>query len=63
MENRPLFEMGLLKLVEVCSPSLLYVVGSANLAVFDEVRDTGVEVVQFDGPTAAAFARKGACRE
>lgn len=63
MENRPLFEMGLLKLVEVCSPSVLYVVGSANLAVFDEVRGAGVEVVQFDGPTAAAFAREGAHHE
>lgn len=63
VENRPLFEAGLLKLVEVCSPTVLYVVGSANHAVFDEVRDAGVEVVQFDGPTAAAFARKGAHHE
>lgn len=63
VENRPLFEAGLLKLVEVCSPSVLNVVGSANYDVFDEVRNAGVEVVQFDGPTASGFARKKASHE
>ena len=63
LENHPLFDAGLLKLVEIRSPSVLYVVGSANHAVFNEVRAAGIEVVQFDGPTAVAFARKEACHE
>lgn len=55
LENRPPFERGLLHAVSELEPTMLYVVGSASCPVFDEVRRMGTRVIQFDGPTAAAF--------
>jgi len=61
IENRPLFEAGIREVVRELSPEPLIVVGSARYPIFEEVRKAGIEIVQFDGATASAFA-KGGCR-
>ena len=60
LENRPAFARGLLHGVRSLEPSVIYVVGSSNYPVFDEVRALGTRVVTFDGPTAAAHKAGGA---
>lgn len=55
--NRPLFEAGLYELVRRCNPHTLIVYGSAKLPIFDEVRDQGVRIVQFDSETCKGYAR------
>lgn len=59
LENRPPFERGLIHAVKELEPTVLYVVGSASHAAFDEVQHMGTRVVQFDGATAAAFKASG----
>ena len=60
LENRPMFDAGMRKLVELKRPKALVVIGSTNYPIFDEVRDAGVEVFQIDGTTCTYFKSKGA---
>ena len=55
LENRPVFEAGMRRILETKSPTGLIVIGSAASPVFDEAREQGVLVAQFDGETCAAF--------
>lgn len=59
LENRPVFDSGLRKLMELKRPKTLIVVGSSDYPIFDEVRDAGVMVIQFDGETCSHFKRGG----
>ena len=59
IENRPMFDAGLKMLVELKSPRILIVVGSASYPIFDEIRTQGVSVAQFDGETCRHFKERG----
>ena len=58
LENRPMFDAGLRRLIELKHPETLVVVGSANYPIFDEVRASGITVVQLDGETSRHFKQK-----
>jgi len=59
IENRPLFEAGIRELVCAFDPKPLVVVGSAQQEIFHKIRRAGTEILQFDGDTAAHFAKRG----
>ena len=61
LENRPVFEAGLRRIMELKNPTHLVVVGSASLPVFDDVRARGVNVVQFEGETSVALNARKLC--
>ena len=56
VENRPLFEDGLRELVRRCEPRIIIVYGAASLPVFDELRNQGISIVQFDSETCERFS-------
>lgn len=60
LENRPLFEQGLFKMVEQLHPHTIIVYGSANYACFDELRKQGINVVSYPSKTSLAFAERRA---
>ena len=60
LENRPAFEAGLRRILETKRPTCLVVVGSASYPVFEEARERGVLVAQFDGETCAAYKARAA---
>lgn len=60
LENRPGFEAGMRRLLAIKRPACLLVVGSASNSVFDEARELGTEVIQFDGETCAAYKKRAA---
>lgn len=55
--NLPLFEEGLLKMVEELQPTAIIVYGSANYPVFNMLRKEGIEIIQFDSEKAQAHAK------
>ena len=60
LKNRPLFEKGLAKMVELLSPQTIIVYGSANYACFKDLQGTGISVIDFPSSTRQAFEnRKG----
>ena len=59
LENRPVFDNGLRKLVEIKRPRSLVIVGSTNYPIFEEIRAGGVAVTQFDGDTCSYFKNGG----
>lgn len=62
IENRPMFDAGLHKLVELKRPSALVVIGSTNYPIFQEMHDSGIAVYQYDGETCSHFKGKGGRR-
>ena len=60
LENRPGFEAGMRRLLVTKRPTCLLVVGSASDPVFDEAREQGTEVVQFDAETCAVYKKRAA---
>ena len=62
LENRPVFEAGLRRILETKHPTCLVVVGSASYPVFEEAREQGVLVVQFDGETCAVHKARAASK-
>lgn len=60
IENRPMFDEGIRKLIEFKHPSSLVIVGSANYPIFAEVRSMGIEIFQIEGETSKHFKTKGA---
>lgn len=58
LKNRPIFETGLFKMVEVLHPHTIIVYGSANYACFDELRKQGIHIVSYPSKTNEAFARR-----
>lgn len=61
IENRPMFDAGMRKLIELKHPTKLVVIGSTSYPIFDEVRMLGIAVVQFDGETCSHFKSKVSC--
>lgn len=56
LKNRPLFEAGLFKMVDVLQPHTLVVYGSADYRCFDIIQNRGVHIVSFPSKTSKAFA-------
>jgi len=56
LKNRPLFETGLFKMVDVLHPHTIIVYGSANYSCFDKLREQGIRIVSFPSKTSEAFA-------
>ncbi len=58
LENRPDFETGLFKMVNVLNPPTVIVYGSANYKCFKILADSGIQIVSFPSDTSLAFASK-----
>ena len=58
LENRPDFEVGLFKMVEVLNPHTIVVYGSANYDCFKKLSDMGVRIISFPSDTSLAFVSK-----
>lgn len=56
--NRPLFEEGFKEMIGRLKPTAIIVYGSSNYACFENARNMGIEVCQFDSDTSAAFAKR-----
>lgn len=56
LKNRPSFETGLYKMVDVLHPHTILVYGSANYACFDKLREQGIRIVSYPSKTSEAFA-------
>lgn len=60
LENRPDFEKGLFKMVEILRPHTILVYGSANYACFKVLADMGIRIIPFMSDTNFAYSsRKG----
>lgn len=55
LENRRVFNGGLLKLVELKRPERIIVAGLASYPIFHEVEDAGIEIVQIDEGACSRF--------
>ncbi len=58
LENRPDFEAGLFKMVEVLNPHTIVVYGSANYDCFKKISDMGIRIISFPSDTSLAFVSK-----
>ena len=56
LENRPLFEIGLQKMIEVLHPHTIIVYGSSNYKCFEQVSNSGIHVISFPSETNTAFS-------
>lgn len=56
--DRPRFEAGLIKMVEVLKPHTILVYGSANGACFDELKKQGINIVSYQSKTSKDFERR-----
>lgn len=55
LENRELFENGLLHMIEVLKPHTIICYGSANYSVFKDLIASGITVISFPSETSIAF--------
>lgn len=58
LENRPLFEEGLNLLIEKIKPSAIVVYGSSKYSFFDELKQSGINIVSFPSKTSLAFSKR-----
>ena len=58
LDNRPDFETGLFKMVEVLNPLTIIVYGSANYNCFKKLSDMGIQIISFPSDTSLAFESK-----
>ena len=58
LENQFCFNEGFKRLLDTKNPHTLVVVGSANYPCFEEAKKRGIQIVQFDGETAAYYKNK-----
>ena len=56
IKNRPLFEDGLFRMVEVLQPHTILVYGSSNYPCFEVLREMGINIVCYPSKTSMAFA-------
>lgn len=56
LKNRPLFEAGLFKMVDLLHPHTVIVYGSENYSCFDNLRKQGIQIISFPSKTNEAFA-------
>ena len=58
--DRSRFEAGLSELVKRLKPHTIIVYGSANYVCFDQLKEQGIQVLQYPSHTASAFERRRA---
>ena len=58
LENRSRFEEGLKEMVGRIEPKKIIIYGSARYKCFEELRESGIEIVSFSSKTAEAFERR-----
>ncbi|MBP3753634.1 MAG: hypothetical protein J6I66_02130 [Lachnospiraceae bacterium] len=63
LENRPLFEKGLFKMVELLYPHTVITYGSANYRCFKELESSGINVVSFQSSTSKAYSSQKGGKE
>lgn len=55
--NRPDFEKGLYKMVEILHPHTIIVYGSANYPFFENIREKGITIISFPSDTNCAHGK------
>ncbi len=55
LENRPLFDTGLKRMVDIIKPKLIITYGSSNYPCFKELITSGIEVISYESKTSKAF--------
>lgn len=58
LENRPLFEAGFRKMIEILTPKAIIIYGSANYHFISEYKEKGVNIVSFPSKTSLFFERR-----
>ena len=58
IQNRPYFESGFLKTIELLKPHTIIIYGSANYEIFIKAREAGINIVAFPSKTSLAFAKE-----
>lgn len=58
LENRPDFEAGLFKMVEVINPHTILIYGSANYDCFKTLSEAGIRIVSYASDTSIAYSTK-----
>ena len=58
LENRPLFETGLFKMVEVLNPRTIIVYGSDKYPFYDRLKENGINIMAYPSKTNQEFARR-----
>lgn len=58
LENRPLFEEGLKKMVSLLSPHTILVYGSSNYDIFSKLKESGIQLVTYQSETSLAFSKR-----
>lgn len=58
LENRPQFEAGLHRLVEIIQPSIIIVYGSSKYSIFEELQQQGITIITFPSKTSLAFSKR-----
>ena len=58
LENQPLFEDGLGAMADALKPETVIVYGSARYECFENLRLSGIEIIQFDSEKAVAFKKE-----
>lgn len=58
--NRPIFEIGLFKMVEQLNPHTIIIYGSSNYSFFEKLKESGITIISFPSKTSLAYSiRKG----
>lgn len=55
LENRPVFEDGIREMIRVLNPHTIIVYGSANYAIFNELREHGIHIISFPSRKKEGF--------
>lgn len=58
LENRPLFEFGLIEMCKRLSPHTIIIYGSSNYDFITKLENTGITVVSYPSKTSLAFERR-----
>lgn len=58
LENRPLFNAGIYKMIELLAPRAIIVYGSANYDCFKQLSESGIQIISFPSQTNVAFSTK-----
>lgn len=58
IQNRPYFESGFLKTIELLKPHTIIIYGSANYEIFIKAREAGINIISFPSKTSLAFAKE-----
>ena len=58
LENRPLFNAGFDKMINLLAPRTIIVYGSANYDCFKQLSESGIQIISFPSQTSLAFSAK-----